>query len=127
QRAGGVLIPVNTRFLGEEAAFILKKSRARLLFTTSDFLGKDYPASLAAAAGGYGAKRPVADLAALEIVVTMSGPFSRATLCWNDFLAIGNGVTDAEVDDRARTVDADDLSDILFTSGTTGRPKGAMC
>jgi acyl-CoA synthetase (AMP-forming)/AMP-acid ligase II len=127
QRAGGVLVPVNTRFLGEEAAFILQKSQAKLLFTTTDFLGRDYPASLAEAAGGYGAKRPVADLPALQRIVTLSGPLSRATVSWNDFLDLGRSVADADVEARANTVMPDDLSDILFTSGTTGRPKGAMC
>jgi HIP---CoA ligase len=127
QRAGGVLVPVNTRFLGEEAAFILQKSQAKLLFTTSDFLGKDYPAQLAEAAGGYGAQRPVVDLPALQHIVTLSGPVSVAALSWNDFLALGRDVAEADVGDRAHTVGPDDLSDILFTSGTTGRPKGAMC
>jgi HIP---CoA ligase len=127
QRAGGVLVPVNTRFLGEEAAFILQKSQAKLLFTTTDFLGRDYPASLAEAAGGYGAKRPVADLPALQRIVTLSGPLSRATVSWNDFLDLGRSVADADVEARANTIMPDDLSDILFTSGTTGRPKGAMC
>jgi acyl-CoA synthetase (AMP-forming)/AMP-acid ligase II len=127
QRAGGVLVPLNTRFLGEEAAFILQKSQAKLLFTTTDFLGRDYPASLAEAAGGYGAKRPVADLPALQRIVTLSGPLSRATVSWNDFLDLGRSVADADVEARANTIMPDDLSDILFTSGTTGRPKGAMC
>jgi acyl-CoA synthetase (AMP-forming)/AMP-acid ligase II len=127
QRAGGVLVPVNTRFLGEEAAFILQKSQAKLLFTTTDFLGRDYPASLAEAAGGYDATRPVADLPALQRIVTLSGPLSRATVSWNDFLDLGRSVADADVEARANTVMPDDLSDILFTSGTTGRPKGAMC
>ncbi|MGB9248250.1 MAG: FadD3 family acyl-CoA ligase [Mycobacterium sp.] len=127
QRAGAVLIPINTRFLGEEAAFILQKSQAKLLFTTTDFLGKDYPASLAEAAGGYGAQWPVADLTALEHIVTLTGAPSRGTQSWYDFLALGRVVAAADVEDRAVSVDPDDLSDILFTSGTTGRPKGAMC
>src|SRR5437763_3989587 len=37
-RAGGVLVPINTRFKGREAAYILAKSRARILFTVTDFL-----------------------------------------------------------------------------------------
>jgi HIP---CoA ligase len=127
QRAGAVLIPINTRFLGEEAAFILQKSQAKLLFTTTDFLGRDYPASLAEAAGGYGAQWPVADLTALEHIVTLTGAPSRGTQSWYDFLALGRGVAAADVEDRAVSVTPDDLSDILFTSGTTGRPKGAMC
>src|SRR5258708_15083785 len=41
--AGAALVPVNTRFKGEEAAYILAKSGARALFTTTDFLDTDYP------------------------------------------------------------------------------------
>src|SRR5438552_3784934 len=42
QAAGGVLVPVNTRFKGDEAAWVLGKSGARLLFTVNGFLDTDY-------------------------------------------------------------------------------------
>jgi len=47
--AGAVLVPLNTRFKGAEAAYILRSSGARILFTVSGFLGIDYPAMLAEA------------------------------------------------------------------------------
>ena len=40
--AGAVLVPINTRFKGHEAAEVLRRSRARVLVTASDFLGVDY-------------------------------------------------------------------------------------
>src|SRR5258708_1456134 len=45
---GGVLVPLNTRFKGGEAAYVLAKSGARALFTVTGFLGGDYLASLRA-------------------------------------------------------------------------------
>jgi acyl-CoA synthetase (AMP-forming)/AMP-acid ligase II len=43
-RVGAVLVPLNTRFKGAEAAYILRSSGATLLVTVRGFLGVDYPA-----------------------------------------------------------------------------------
>ena len=40
--AGGVLVPLNTRFKGTEAAHVLRTSGARFLFTVTDFLDTNY-------------------------------------------------------------------------------------
>ena len=45
--AGAVMVPINTRMKGAEAADILARSHARLLFCVGSFLGIDYPAMLA--------------------------------------------------------------------------------
>src|SRR5688500_14149472 len=112
--AGGVLVPMNTRFKGEEAAYILGKSRARLLFTVNEFLGTDYVPML----------QP-SGLPDLDRVVVLRGRPMGATP-WEDVLRAGAGVSDAEVDRRMAAVGPDDVSDIIFTSGTTGRPKGVV-
>jgi acyl-CoA synthetase (AMP-forming)/AMP-acid ligase II len=130
QRAGGVLVPLNTRFKGTEAAYILAKSRSRLLLTVTDFLGNDYPAMLAGAAGGYGTARPIEGLPALERIVLLSAEPSetggKGVTSWTEFLAGGQAVPAEEAERRAAEVSPDDLADMLFTSGTTGNPKGAM-
>ncbi len=94
--AGGVLVPLNTRFKGPEAAYILDRSGARLLLVEDGFLGNRYVESLA------GTDIP-------DIV-----PFDQ----WDAFVSRTAAVT--------ADVEPDDLSDLFFTSGTTGRPKGAM-
>ena len=127
QRVGGVLVPLNTRFKGDEATFILRKSRARMLCVVGEFLGRDYPRSLLDAAGGGSADGRARDLPALERIVVF-GPGRRPSLtAWPDFLAAGAATSVAEVERRAAELGPDDLSDMLFTSGTTGHPKGAMC
>jgi acyl-CoA synthetase (AMP-forming)/AMP-acid ligase II len=88
--AGGVLVPVNTRFKPDEAGDIITRSRAKAVLVQKGFLDQDYTAP---------AGIPVIDLK-------------------SDFLSSGSPFE--------RTVSGSDTSDIIFTSGTTGRPKGAM-
>jgi acyl-CoA synthetase (AMP-forming)/AMP-acid ligase II len=53
-------------------------------------------------------------------------PAGGGVLSWDGFLATAVRVSPAAAAVRAAAVGPDDLSDILFTSGTTGRSKGAM-
>ncbi|MFI8238986.1 FadD3 family acyl-CoA ligase [Streptomyces sp. NPDC085866] len=125
--AGAVLVPLNTRFKGTEAADVLRRSGARLLFVTGTFLGTSYVASLRRAAGtSDGVGHPLPGLPALEQVVVLADDAPQDFRTWKDFLATGEGVSADEVHDRAAELDGTCLSDIIFTSGTTGRPKGAM-
>ena len=115
--AGGVIVPLNTRFKGEEAAYVLSRSRARFLCCVNGFLGNEYVSMLRAA------DTPVPDL--VDIVV-LRGDAPTGTVHWADFLAAANSVSAAEIDERVASISGSDLSDIIFTSGTTGQPKGVM-
>jgi HIP---CoA ligase len=125
--AGAVLVPLNTRYRGREAAYILQRSRARLLLTISGFLDTDYPALLRDGAGGPGDDRPIADLPDLQEIVMLPGDVPAGTTAWDDFLARASSVDPAEVQARADAIGPDDICDVMFTSGTTGHPKGVVC
>jgi HIP---CoA ligase len=116
-QAGAVLVPVNTRFKGVEAADILARSRTRALVTVTDFLGTDYLALLEAAE---------AELPELATVVVAQGPAPKGTEPWDGFLARATDAGRAEAERRGGDVTAHYPSDILFTSGTTGTPKGVV-
>ncbi|MEU8522654.1 FadD3 family acyl-CoA ligase [Streptomyces sp. NBC_01216] len=115
--AGAVLVPLNTRFKGTEAASVLERSRARLLFVTGTFLGTSYVASL---------RRARVRLPHLEKVVVLADSAPDDYLTWKAFLAEGDRVPSSRVRARADAVGPDDPSDLVYTSGTTGRPKGVV-
>ncbi|WP_068826410.1 FadD3 family acyl-CoA ligase [Pseudomonas sp. BMS12] len=112
---GAALVPLNTRMKGSEAAFILRESGAAALFVIGEFLGTDYPAQL------HGE-----DLPNLRQRIVLRGE-SQGCLGWDDFLALAERHSDAQLAAREAEVDGDSLADLLFTSGTTGKPKGVMC
>jgi acyl-CoA synthetase (AMP-forming)/AMP-acid ligase II len=115
--AGGVLVPINTRFRGAEAAYVLARSGARALFTVRGFLDTDYPALLASAG---------VDLPALEATILLAGEPDNSAIGWDDFAERGRSVSDADLDARVAAIGPDDPSDVVFTSGTTGSPKGVV-
>ncbi len=117
--AGGVLVPMNTRFKGPEAAFSLNKSGAKTLLTVTDFLGTDYVGLLRAPEAG-------APLRQLDNVVVLRGPATEGATPWTALLEAGASVDPAEARHRSASLVEADVSDIIFTSGTTGHPKGAM-
>ena len=108
QSLGAAIVPLNTRFKGSEAADILRRSRAKLLFAPADFLGQDY-----------------ADLLTGEDLPDLASTI-HLDAGWADFVARGGGANDPAVGDEIQRLAGDDISDIIYTSGTTGQPKGAL-
>ena len=94
--AGGVLVPVNSRYVGHEVADVVERTDAALVVVHDGFLGRDQVGELAEAG-------------TTDRVVTLQD-LTRRTSPTRPLPEVG----------------PDDVADILFTSGTTGRSKGAM-
>ncbi|MFI5427271.1 AMP-binding protein [Aeromicrobium sp. UC242_57] len=119
QGAGGVLVPLNTRFKGEEAAYVLNKSGATALVVANGFLGTDYVQMLREADPDLAVLRP-------GRVVIVNGVAREGEVAWDDFISAGQVVSRDEATASIDAVGSDTVSDIMFTSGTTGHPKGVM-
>ncbi len=96
--AGGVLVPVNTRFKDEEATDVIARSKAKAVLVQKGFLEREYSVTSGGPAGGV----PAIDLK-------------------SDFLSGGE-----PFEREVSGLKGSDIADIIYTSGTTGRPKGAM-
>ncbi len=118
QMAGAVLVPVNTRMKAREVADILVRSGAKALFIVGDFLNMDYPQLIF---------QDCPESVGLKVLLSPRANKNNIGLVdWDRFISAGENVDSGTAIERARSVKADDISDIMFTSGTTGSPKGVM-
>ena len=125
--AGGTLVPVNTRYTGHEAFDVVRRTSATVVVLADGFLGRSQydelrDASDEASAGELPAvlRLPYPEATAVEHRESPAGTHSS-----HDLDALAEQTTLDEVEARADAVGPDDVADILFTSGTTGRSKGA--
>ena len=114
QLVGGVLVPLNNRLSGAEAADILGRSQAKMLFTYTQ-LEKGEPLAM------------LADQELPQLTARVVFRNDESASAWQTFLKSGESVSDQQVEERADAVQPDDIADMLFTSGTTGKPKGVLC
>ncbi|MGF6887558.1 acyl-CoA synthetase (AMP-forming)/AMP-acid ligase II [Nocardia sp. GAS34] len=120
---GAALVPLNTRYVADEAVDVLERVHAKALFIAGTFLGRDRLAELHTAAP---------ELAIDSIIVMPaddSGALPAATdtvIPWTDLPAISARIPREKVVAHGESVDPEDIADILFTSGTTGRSKGTL-
>jgi len=111
---GAVMVPMNTRYRAHEVSYILKNSDARAIFMVPRFLKMDYAYMLNSIEG--------LDKLEYAIVVDESADLNIKSIPFSEFLSYGKG----NISDAGGKVNEESISQILYTSGTTGKPKGVM-
>src|SRR3954468_2801627 len=108
-RIGAVLVTINPAYKAAELRYALTKTGVSVLVLARGFRQADYVAML-------GEVRAECPLLGETLVLEDA---------WEDLLADGEGVPEADLEAVEATLDPDDPINVQFTSGTTGAPKGA--
>ncbi|MFE3442218.1 FadD3 family acyl-CoA ligase [Nocardia sp. NPDC059180] len=125
---GAALVPLNTRYTADEAADVLRRVDAKALFISGPFLRRERLTELLAAAPDL----EIPTIVVIPVEAPMTVESSSVTsadprvLDWSELPRVAEAVTREQARERAESVSPDDVADILFTSGTTGRSKGTL-
>jgi fatty-acyl-CoA synthase len=128
-KIGAVLIPVNTRFRTEDVAYVLGQSDSTTLVISERSGPIDYLAMLREVVPSLGNSHgELADprFPMLRRVIVVGDGRHPGTVHWEDMHQAGASGEDRELERRAEAVSPDDTAFLMYTSGTTGFPKGVM-
>lgn len=129
-KIGAVLVTVNTNYKKYELEYLLKQSDSKMLIMTGGTKENSYVGHINAICpelkdckpGGLNSKK----LPFLKSVVFLDGERHPGMYLWDDVLVASENVSEEERFARQRGTDPQDVINMMYTSGTTGFPKGVM-
>ena len=127
-KIGAIIVPLNTRFRSHDIDYVLRQSDSKLLITHDVSGPIDYLALLneAVKIPDNGTDITDPDFPSLKKIVILSDTKHPGTILWCDAKEAGKSINEIELKERSEHVDPDDVTIILYTSGSTGFPKGVM-
>ena len=116
-KAGAVIVPLDYWYRPGEAEYILRHSGARALVISEAMLKVDFPTMV---------EEIKAKLRGLQFVVIFGNADREWLTSWEELVEDGSDISDEEMNEIATEIGEHDMEFILYTSGTTGRPKGVV-
>lgn len=116
-KTGAVIVPLDYWYTPGEAEYILHHSGVRALVISEAMLKVDFPAMV---------EEIKAKLRGLQLVVTLGNADREWLTSWEELVEDGFDISDEEMNEIAKEIGEHDMEFILYTSGTTGRPKGVV-
>jgi fatty-acyl-CoA synthase len=129
---GAVLVPINTRFRDNDVGYILKQSDSRFLIVDEGAAGVSYLDILGRIAPGFAEQKrgdwQLPELPKLRGAIGRGGNLPNSLWRFDEIETIGRNSPElqGQLESFSGGVRADDVAQILYTSGTTSFPKGAM-
>lgn len=126
-RIGAVAVPLNYQYRTEELGAVLKHSDAAVLITMESSWGRSFLEALDELIGAgweQGVESPA--FPHLRKVILSSSSGRAGALDLEGLRERGRGVPEAQLKRREQDIDPDSVCDVVYTSGTTGHPLGAV-
>lgn len=116
-KIGAVIVPLDYWYKPAEAEYILHHSGARALVISGAMLNVDFPSML---------EEIRMRLRGLDLVVSLGNVEREGLISWEELIHYGSDISDREMTEIAEEIGEHDTEFILYTSGTTGKPKGVV-
>jgi fatty-acyl-CoA synthase len=119
-KIGAILVTASTSLRSKDIQYLLRQSEAATLVMIRGFRGLDYSAELERALEG--------GMPALKRIISIGEDLPRLpnVLPYQTLRERSAELSESALDTRSAAVDADDVINMQYTSGTTGFPKGVM-
>ncbi len=129
-KIGAIMVTVNTAYKRFELEHLLKQSDSTTLILMGGYQDSDYVGHIKGLCPELDTCEPgkldCKNLPFLKNVIFLDEGKPEGMFAWEELMAMAEGVSQAQLEQRMGELDSGDVINMQYTSGTTGFPKGVM-